>query len=133
MTLSEVHSTAQAAISNDAGLASGTSIIIEDGITNYSAEIDQALQDHGFCFAMGDVTGAQADTMTDTAHATLPFFIYENPNVYHEPKGLALAEAVISALKARHNFRLSQFGRFTNEKGGTLTICEFHAIIVFNE
>lgn len=134
MTLATVQPRAMALFAADPRLSLFAPYLVEDGVTDHFPAIDKALHAHGACILLADVPGGQVNP-SDPAMATvitLPVFIFDAPGTPHEPAGLDLLQAVITALTARHEFRLSQFGHFKNEKGGTLTICEFNTTIVFN-
>lgn len=134
MNLSAVPARAMALLASDTRIAPFAPFLVEDGVSNYSVEVDKALNARGACLLLADVMGGKVDP-SDVAMATivmLPIFIFDAPGKAHEPSGLDLIQAVIEALTSRHEFRLLEFGQFKNEKGGVLTICEFNCTVVFN-
>lgn len=109
-------------------------VLLIDGVTDLAPAIDDALQLRGACIALADVYGGHSDSgdTATVAKGTITVFAYDNPNVHHVPGGTTLVEAIVVAMTQRHDFQLHQWERLTNEKGGTLTILEFQATIVFN-
>jgi len=134
MTLENVQPQVVALLTASPSLAPFAPFLIEDGVTDHSSAIDKGLNLRGACIILGDVTGGHVDPNdpTVTSVVTFPVFVFGAPSRPHDPAGLSLLKSIIQALTARHQFRLLQFGRFMNEKGGTLTICEFCSTVVFN-
>jgi hypothetical protein len=131
--ISDLHPNAKALL--EAAFPQFAPVLIADGVTDLSETIDAALQDKGACFVLGEIVWDHAnpgDTATPIL-ATLYVNLYEQPRVAHTPAAFVLIDAAATALTQRHHFFPGRGMRLDEEKGGTVTVAEFHSQVVFNE
>lgn len=134
MRIHEIQSTASALILGVAGLAAFGSILIEDGVTDHEPAILERLDTEGVCIVLGDIATTERDQVSKgtrvIGQAALSVFVFEAPGHTHSPSGLALVDAVVTAISGNEEIVFNALDRGTNEKGGVLTVIDFNARVM---
>jgi hypothetical protein len=134
MQLDQVQSTVKALLDADPALGGSFPIFVEDNVTDFTEQIQQALEDKGACFEIGDTATTEADSSSfdgTTAIASAFFLIvHDNPHTFHAPAGMSLVTAVIKRLTTHKLLRFQVGERFQSEKGGLMSVLTFIATCV---
>lgn len=108
-------------------------ILAEDNVTNFEEQIQTGSEKNGAVLVVGDVDGVEADASTQSLRSaltsTISVYVFQGANSQQALKGMALNEAVVSAIRAGNTggavASLSKIERMSTEAGEILSVLQF--------
>jgi hypothetical protein len=137
MTLADIQTAVKALLDAKPSLGGTFPIFIEDNITDFTEQIQTALDEKGACFEIGDVATSEADSSafdgTTVISSAFYVIVHDNPHTFHAPAGMALFEAVVKQLTSVKYLKFQAGERFQSEKGGLMSVLTFLATTVVEQ